>query len=567
MVVEPGRVTAKPARRRAAWRPRVPSAVAWLVRLIALTTVIGVLHPGQPNQYASLREDAVADGVAFAAAASSAAVMLLLAGALRRRKRRAWALIVGVAAVAAVAHAEARQWGDVALHVALLAVLVWARRDFTAESEPRGRLAAVRVLVVMGGISVLAGLFLTRDTAAPGTGFGRRLGEVLYGLVGFSPDLRFREPGLSDLTQIALTTLGALTALLTLLALLAPARKPARLDPSDEARLRELLERYGDRDSLGYFALRRDKTAIWSRTGKAAVVHRVVGGVSLASGDPIGDPEAWPGAVEAWLDEAERFGWIPGALGVSEAGATTLCRAGLDALELGDEAVLDLDRFSLDGRSMRGVRQAVNRVGRAGYTATVHRQAALTDREIAEVTAAAIDLRTDKVERGFSMALCRLGDRHDPEMVIVRVRDATGRLVCVLGFVPWGTDGLSLDVMRRSRDSENGTIEFAIAAVAEQARRWGLRRISLNFAVFRAVFERASRVGAGPVLRMWHRLLLFVSRWFQIESLYRANAKYQPDWVPRFVCFRRAADLPRVAIAALEAEAFLVWPKPRRLAR
>ncbi len=139
-------------------------------------------------------------------------------------------------------------------------------------------------------------------------------------------------------------------------------------------------------------------------------------------------------------------------------------------------------------------------------------------------------------------------------------------VVAVLTFVPWGGDGLSLDLMRRGHESENGTVEFVVVGVAEQARELGVRRISLNFAVFRSVFERGARIGAGPVLRLWHRLLLLASRRWQIESLYRANAKYQPEWLPRFVCFRRAGELPRVAFAALHAEAF-VHPRLRRLAR
>ena len=150
-------------------------------------------------------------------------------------------------------------------------------------------------------------------------------------------------------------------------------------------------------------------------------------------------------------------------------------------------------------------------------------------------------------------------------LMIARARDAEGRLIAVLAFVPWGDDGLSLDLMRRAHDTENGTVEFVVVGVAEQARELGVRRISLNFAVFRSVFERGSRVGAGPVLRLWHRALLLASRWWQIESLYRANAKYQPEWIPRFVCFRRAAELPRVAVAAAEAEAFIQRPRLRWL--
>jgi lysyl-tRNA synthetase, class II len=62
------------------------------------------------------------------------------------------------------------------------------------------------------------------------------------------------------------------------------------------------------------------------------------------------------------------------------------------------------------------------------------------------------------------------------------------------------------------------------------------------------------------VLRAWRATLLWASRWFQIESLYRFNAKFRPVWEPRFICYPGAGDLPRIAIAALEAEAFIVWP-------
>ena len=160
--------------------------------------------------------------------------------------------------------------------------------------------------------------------------------------------------------------------------------------------------------------------------------------------------------------------------------------------------MLHLDEFSLEGRSMRVVRQAVNRVKRAGYTLDVRRQRDLDAADLAEVCTAADQLRGEDVERGFSMALGRLGDLRDPELMIARARDAEGRLVAVLAFVPWGPDGLSLDLMRRAHDTENGTVEFVVVGVAEKVRELGVRRISLNFAVFRSVFERGSRVGAGP---------------------------------------------------------------------
>jgi lysyl-tRNA synthetase class 2 len=92
----------------------------------------------------------------------------------------------------------------------------------------------------------------------------------------------------------------------------------------------------------------------------------------------------------------------------------------------------------------------------------------------------------------------------------------------------------------------------------------GIRRISLNFAVLRSVFARAEELGAGPALRLAHRLLRVASRRWQLESLYRANAKYMPTWQPRYLCFPTARDLPRIAVAALSAEAFLPIGRGRR---
>ena len=403
-------------------------------------------------------------------------------------------------------------------------------------------------------------LVVDADGQAPGTSTLDRFAQAFLGLVGISGPVVFVDPTDGDRAAVALVVLGAAVLLVAILVALAPAGGPHGLDAEERARLHTMLDRWGSIDSLSYFALRDDRSVIFSPTGKAAVTYRVVGTVSLAAGDPLGDPEAWPGAIAAWLAEARSFGWVPAVLAASERGAEAFHRVGLDALELGDEAILHVADFSLEGRSMRVVRQAVSRCVRAGLTVSCHRVADLDDETLAMVRARADQWRDGAVERGFSMALGRFGDRADSRAVVVLCRDGAGELRGLLHFVPWGDDGLSLDLMRRDRDSENGIVEHMVAGLMAATPELGVRRVSLNFAVFRSVFARGERLGAGPVLRVWRSVLLWASRFWQIESLYRANAKYQPEWVPRFVCFRSSADLPRVSVAALRAEAFLVAP-------
>ena len=134
-----------------------------------------------------------------------------------------------------------------------------------------------------------------------------------------------------------------------------------------------------------------------------------------------------------------------------------------------------------------------------------------------------------------------------------------------LQFVPWGPDGMSLDVMRRDRTADAGVNELLIVDALRSCHKLGVTRVSLKFAAFRSTLERGERLGAGPVMRASRRVMLFASRWFQIESLYRFNAKFQPIWVPRFIVDPATRDLPRIALATFEAEAFLTWPTLRRL--
>jgi len=357
---------------------------------------------------------------------------------------------------------------------------------------------------------------------------------------------------------------GALALLNAAATMFRSQRMEAALHGDEEARIRALLRRYGAQDSLGYFATRRDKAVVFSPSGKAAVTYRVEAGVCLASGDPVGDREAWPHAIAAWQDTARRHGWTPAVMGASEDGAKAFARAGLGALQLGDEAILDIPSFDLGGRDMRVTRQAVNRVRRTGATCRVRRHSSLTDEEMEEVVDRADAWRDTETERGFSMALDRLGDPADGDCLLVETVADDGRLLALLSFVPWGPDGISLDLMRRDRTAPNGVMEFMVAEVCAAAPKLGVRRISLNFAVFRSVFEEGARIGAGPVLRLWRRLLLFFSKWWQLEALYRSNAKYRPAWYPRFLCYGEAGALARVGLASGIAEGFVVVPSLRR---
>jgi lysyl-tRNA synthetase class 2 len=557
---------------RAAYLRRAPAivtAIAYLLGLLVLTDAFWASE--RTRLHAMTRILPVpATAAAISITAVSGLLLLRVAAGLRKRKRREWLAAVAVTLVLTVTHifrGEARPV-EATITLVLLVALIAARSRFTAKPDPRSRWFALRVFVQFVLVAVVFGMVLLYAYPHQIVGrpsFGARLREVLASMVGAGGGITLRGERFGDVFHGTLLAFGLVTAVVVVLLVLRPSEPISRLSDEDEDRLRALLERAGSRDSLGYFALRRDKSVVWSPSGKAAVTYRVVHGVALASGDPIGDPEAWPGAIAAYRRLTEEYGWIPAVMGCSELGATVFkreCR--LAALALGDEAIVEVDEFRLDGRAMRGVRQACTRVARAGYDVEVRRVRDVPPEETAALQAAAAAWRGDGVERGFSMALSRLGDPRDGDCVVATAR-CDGALRGLLHFVPWGADGLSLDLMRRDRSSDNGLNEFMIVALIGACPDLGVSRVSLNFAVFRDAIERGERIGAGPILRMWRAVLIFASRWWQIESLYRFNVKFRPYWEPRFISYPSARDLPRIAVAALEAEAFIV--RPHRLQR
>ena len=120
-------------------------------------------------------------------------------------------------------------------------------------------------------------------------------------------------------------------------------------------------------DTLAPFVLRADKSYFFSPDERAFLAYRVVGGVAVVSGDPIGAREVFGDLVEAFIRHAHERDWRIAILGASERCLELYRRHGLHALYHGDEAVLHVDAFSLDGRAIRKVRQSVHRLGAAGY--------------------------------------------------------------------------------------------------------------------------------------------------------------------------------------------------------
>jgi lysyl-tRNA synthetase, class II len=570
-------VASPPKTRRAVSRYWwVPAAAGWTVGIIATLSLIASVSPlvrwliKEPREFVNDYIFNFPD-TSFA----WAFVLALLAAALAARKRIAWWILVGYMVAATGWNVADLVTGDESImqdigeviglgfHVAAILFLVLARGEFWAKVRRGALLKAAAALVAGMAIGTLIGWALLE--LFPGS--LAREDRFLYALNRVSAFAGADSSSFSGHPHVFVNAIlglfGALALMVAAIVLFRSQRAENALTGEDESAIRGLLELFGKNDSLGYFATRRDKAVVFAPNGRAAITYRVEVGVCLASGDPVGDPKAWPQAIEAWLTLCQAYGWAPGVMGASSAAAEAFRQAGLNALQLGDEAILHPENFRLSGPDMRAVRQAVTRARRAGATVRTRRHRDISTEEMAQVISRAEAWRDTESERGFSMALGRLGDPADGDCLLVEAVQ-NEQVVAMLSLVPWGTNGVSLDLMRRSPQSPNGTIELMVSELCMQSEGIGVTRISLNFAMFRSAFEQGAQLGAGPVARLWRGLLVFFSRWWQLETLYRSNMKYQPEWVPRYACYEDARLVPRVGVASVIAEGFLVLPFSRR---
>jgi lysyl-tRNA synthetase class 2 len=490
--------------------------LAYAAAVVGVVGIVSALTPEIASRFDLVR-GVLPQGVPAAARTLTLAfalALLWLSRGLARRKRRAWQLAVAVVVGSAVTHlAKGLDFEEAGGTLLLLAALWRTRREFVAPGDPESVRPLVQVAVAAAAVGALW-------------------------LV---------EPG--DRIRDGLTlVLGAL-AVRALFLWLRPVAD--RIGNRDAPRAEALVREHG-RDSLAYFALRRDKSTFFSASGRSFLAYRVVAGTAIVAGDPVGDPAERAELVAEFRRVAHTRAWRVAIAGASADALRDYSELGFRAVYLGDEAVVEPATFSLEGRAIRKVRQSVSRLVKAGYRVDVLRPAEIDHALRAELLAVSTEWRGRRPERGFTMAMDALFAYEDTAVAVAR--DESGRVGGFVQLVPApASAGYSLASMRRRRDAPNGLMEFAIVETIGWARAQGVTEVSLNFSVF-AEYLRTEGLA--------RTLLLKLDRLFQLERLHSFNRKFFPQWRRRYFCFERWSEFPLCGLAYLHAESLLTPPGP-----
>lgn len=316
--------------------------------------------------------------------------------------------------------------------------------------------------------------------------------------------------------------------------------------PHEQEKARLLAKKYG-RSSLVYFTLWKDKSYFFNQQQNAYISFVQIQDAVVALGDPIGEEAALSTIVEEFLAFCYRNGWHPSFYQVLPDNLALYHRVGLQSLHIGDEAIVDLNEFSLNGKKFKHLRNTFNRLQREGYRAVWY-TAPLPDELIPKLKAVSDDWLAYQGgdEKAFSLGW--FDAQALRENRVLTIEDEQHQIYAFTNFVPMYTlSQESPDMMRYCRNAPPGTMDFLFLESMLYFKEHGIEGFNLGLAPLSHVGEEDFSTATEKAVHfLWENF-------YNFKGLYAFKTKFSPRWEPRFLIYPDLVTLPLVVMAIVRA--------------
>lgn len=541
--------------RRRHWR------VAWPVRLAAgwaalvgMVNVASAVTPSLSSRLAVLDQFLpvhVRRGGHLTAALAGFALLLLSTGLLRRKKA-AWAGAVVVLIVSVFSHLiKGLDYEETLTAAVLLLYLVLFRDHFTARSDRASGRQGAQVLLGAFGFTLLYGVigfFLLDHHFKIDFGFRAAVRQTV---VMFT---EFYDPGLEPITGFgrwfarSIYLVGASTGGYALLMLLRPVLFRGPATDAERERAAAIVQAHG-RSGLARFTLFDDK-AYWFSGGGSVIAYVVKGRIALVLADPIGPADDIPAAITAFRDHCARNDWAPAFYETGPDHLEAYLAAGLTPLCIGHDAVVDLPRFTIEGKAGRNLRTPLNRLTKTGHTARMN-EPPMDQVLLEELRDVSDEWLMSKHGNEKHFALGWFDDDYLRGSRVMTVHGPEGEVTAFANVVPeYQLNGLTVDLMRHRGELEPGTMDFLFVSLLQWSKEHGYDTFNLGLSSLSGVGDRSS----DPAIeRALHVIYEHVDRYYNFKGLHQFKSKFHPRWEPRYLVHPGLARLPAVWTAIMRA--------------
>ncbi|HEY5984652.1 MAG TPA: phosphatidylglycerol lysyltransferase domain-containing protein, partial [Anaerolineales bacterium] len=528
---------------------------AVLVTLMGVVNVLSAVTPSLAERLRILEQYSpleVQRGGHLTAALAGFALIMLARG-LGRRKRVAWLMTLAVLAISVVSHLiKGLDYEEALLALGLMLFLWLMRARFHARSDRPSIQQGLRVLLGAFLFTLaygVAGFYLLDRHYSVNFGFWAAVRQTV---VMFT---QFYDPGLTPVTRFgrffadSIYVVGAVTFSYAGLMLLRPVffRYPATA--AERERARSIVEKYGH-SSLARYLLFDDKRYYFTQGG-TVIGYALMGRTAIVLGDPVGPPHDLPAAIKAFGELCQHNDWLPVFYQTLPETLHQYQSAGFDAIRIGDEGIVNLESFTLEGKAGRPLRAPVNKLNRDGYTFVVH-EPPIPGELLAELRSISDEWLTSMhgSEKRFSLGW--FDDDYVTHSPIAAVHAPEGWICAFANLVTeYRLNELSIDLMRHRQGIENGTMEFLFVSMFQWAKGHGYRRFNLGLSALSGVGEHREDPSVERVL---HYIYEHVNRFYNFKGLHTFKEKFQPEWSPRYLIYPGAASLAPAFLALAQAD-------------
>jgi phosphatidylglycerol lysyltransferase len=528
--------------------------LSWLTAVMGVINVLSAITPSLKDRLRLLEQYspfAITTGGHLTSALAGFA-LLLLAVSLWRRKRVGWLLTVVILAISIPTHLlKGLDYEEASFAAVLLVLLFFTRSYFHARSDAPSIRAGLLALLAALGFTLaygVLGFFLLDRHFNAHFGFWDALRQTV---IMFT---QFYDPGLQSITGFgrffadSIYVVGAATMGYALFMLLRPVLTRRVASNEERARASEIVRAFG-RTSLARYALLDDKQFFFSPNG-SVVSFVVENRVALALGDPIGPPEDVSDAIAAFKSFCAPNDWLTAFYQVMPTYLDAYKAAGFDSFSLGNEAIVDLSTFTLDGSENKTLRNSYNKMTRFGYHADVV-QPPFSPRMIRELVSISDEWLTSRGASELRFSLGWFNEAYLSTCPLLLVRDREGFVEAFANIVTeFQASEVTLDLMRHRLHTEGGLMDFLFVFLFQWAREQGYSTFNLGLSAMSGVGEHSK----DPVIeRALNYIYRNVNRFYNFRGLHTFKEKFHPTWSPRYLVYPSAANLPTVSVAILRA--------------
>jgi phosphatidylglycerol lysyltransferase len=369
------------------------------------------------------------------------------------------------------------------------------------------------------------------------------LGLFAFQHVQYSNELWWQFELQGDASRFLRASVGAGVVLLLVAVARLVGYAPHEATPPTDADLRDAVRVIAAQSAtFPNLAFLGDKALLFDDERTAFVMYGVQGRTWVALGDPVGPVERWSTLIRLFLERCHDFGGVPVFYEITPAHLHRYADFGLTFVKLGEEAKVDLQRFTLEGGHAAKFRQALRRLERERGTfrmvdvsetvPIMQELRAVSDEWLAEKSAA---------EKGFSLGYF---DESYLRRFAIAVIERDDRIEAFANVWPGaGRVELSIDLTRHRRDAPNGVMEALFVHLMLWGKEQGYQRFSLGMAPLSG-FEQS------PVASLWNRTGAFIyehgESFYNFQGLRAYKEKFNPAWEARYLACPGGLRLPRI---------------------